>query len=46
MTLLIIFGIGDFLGGASALILVGLTLAARRGERDQPAPAPAPRNHR
>ena len=37
MTLILIFAIGYIIGGFSALLLVGLTLASRRARRRRPA---------
>lgn len=40
MLLFIIFTLGYLLGGVTALILLGLTVAARRGDRDSTPSAP------
>lgn len=37
MTLILIFAIGYAMGGFSALLLVGLTLASRRSRAQHPA---------
>jgi hypothetical protein len=36
----VVFTLGYFLGGATALVVLGLTVAARNGERDRAAGAP------
>jgi len=36
---MIVFTLGYLLGGVTALVIVGLTVAARRGERAQAEPA-------
>jgi hypothetical protein len=33
MAFVVIFSLGYFIGGATALLLLGLTIAARRGDR-------------
>ncbi len=38
MTFMIIFTFGYLFGGISALTIVGLAVAARRGDRDYSAP--------
>ena len=40
MYTLIIFALGYLLGGMTALIVLGLTVAARRGDRGSPTSAP------
>jgi hypothetical protein len=40
VTFLIIFTLGYLIGGVSALLLLGLTIAARRGDRDSTPSAP------
>lgn len=37
MTLIVLFIIGYIIGGFSALLVVGLTLASRRGQAQRPA---------
>ena len=40
MPFLIIFAIGYMIGGVSALLILGLTVAARQGERAQATQPP------
>ena len=40
MTFIIIFTLGYLVGGVSAVLLLGLTVAARRGDDGQAAPPP------
>ncbi|HEU5099161.1 MAG TPA: hypothetical protein VFU22_09085 [Roseiflexaceae bacterium] len=44
MAFLIIFTMGYFLGGVSALIILGLTVAARRGDATSGPHLPAEEN--